>query len=148
MIQAARWGVLISGPGHHCRELFMLKIIAVTLALAALPLAVHADGLSPQGLWSRGDGKARVEIAPCGADLCAVNTWIRPGVNDEKVGDKLIMTVSQGSSSTWTGKAFDPQRNLHYKLTITVSSATAMTTSGCVFGGLLCKNMGWTRIDG
>lgn len=128
----------------------MLKtsIAAVMVILTTLPLSANAGGMSPEGNWARGDGKAKVEIAPCGQDLCAINTWIKPGVTDEKVGDRLVMTVNQASAATWTGKAFDPQRNLHYKLTITVSSATAMTTSGCLFGGLLCKNMGWTRIDG
>ena len=123
----------------------MIKLMAV--ALLTMASAAHAAEPSPQGLWARGDGKARVEIAPCGADLCAVNTWIKQGIKDEKVGDKLVMTVKPGKSGIWTGKAFDPQRNLSYKLTITVASASTMTTAGCILGGLLCKNMGWTRLD-
>ncbi|ESQ90240.1 hypothetical protein ABAC460_10855 [Asticcacaulis sp. AC460] len=99
---------------------------------------------SPEGDWARGDGKARVKIAPCGADLCAVNTWIKAGVKDEKVGDKLVMSV-KNEGGTWKGRAFDPQRNLHYRLTITLGGE-AMTTSGCVLGGLVCKKMTWTRI--
>ena len=123
----------------------MIRSIAIGLFLLAT--AAHAALPSPQGLWARGDGKAKVEIAPCGTDLCAVNTWIKPGVRDEKVGDKLVMTVTPAKPGIWTGKAFDPQRNLSYKLTITVPSATTMTTAGCILGGLLCKNMGWTRLD-
>ncbi len=114
------------------------------LALLLLPLTGHAQS-SPEGDWARGDGKARVVIAPCGHDLCAVNTWIRPDVTDEHVGDKLIMTV-QADGGRWTGKAYDPQRKLSYRLTITVGK-DSMTTSGCVLG-VICKSMNWTRING
>jgi uncharacterized protein (DUF2147 family) len=128
------------------------------LAAAALALILYApaeaqdtaprDAASPQGVWMRGDGKARVRIAPCGDDLCAVNLWIRPGVHNEKVGDKLVMSVRQDKDAHWTGKAYDPQRKLTYKLTMILSDASRMTTSGCVLGGLICKDAHWTRVDG
>ncbi len=115
------------------------------IVIFTAPLA-HAADVSPQGAWSRGDGKAKVRIEPCGADLCAINTWIKPGVNDEKVGDKLVMMVTSTSPAKWSGKAFDPQRNLTYRLSMDVG-ADHMTTRGCVLGGLVCKNVGWTRIS-
>jgi len=123
----------------------MLKSLAVValLSLAATPL--HAAGASLEGDWSRGDGKAKVRIAPCGDDICAINIWIRPGVQDEKVGDRLVMTVKPDGPDKWVGKAFDPQRHMSYRMTIEVGG-TSMTTRGCVLGGLLCKNMGWTRL--
>ncbi len=115
------------------------------LALLVLPLAAQAAPASPEGHWARGDGKAKVVIEPCGGDICAINTWIRPDVKDEHVGDKLVMTVA-AKGDKWTGKAFDPQRNLRYGMTMTVAG-DKMTTSGCVFGGLICKSMNWSRID-
>lgn len=121
------------------------RILAVALLMSAS--AADAENPSPQGLWARGDGKAKVRIEPCGSDLCAVNTWIKAGVKDEKVDDKLIMTVSEATPGHWTGKAFDPQRNLHYRLKMQIADKT-MTTSGCVLGGLLCKGVNWTRIAG
>ncbi len=119
----------------------MPKILPFALLLLAAPAV--AGPASPEGDWTRGDGKARVVIEPCGNDLCAVNTWIRPDVTDEHVGDRLIMTVT-ADGGRWTGKAYDPQRKLSYRMTITVSG-DRMTTSGCVLG-VLCKTMGWTRI--
>ena len=124
----------------------MKSIILLMLSAVVVAGSANAQTLSPQGNWSRGDGKAKVRIAPCGAELCAVNTWIRAGVRDEKVGDKLVMSVVQDNDRTWKGKAFDPQRNLTYRLTIDVKGAT-MTTSGCVLGGLICKHVDWTRLD-
>ena len=124
----------------------MKRLMFLALAAVVVASSVHAEGVTPQGNWSRGDGKARVNIAPCGGDLCAVNTWIRGGVRDEKVGDRLVLRVVSGDDGTWKGSAFDPQRNLHYRLTMNVA-ATTMKTSGCVLGGLICKSVTWTRID-
>lgn len=122
-----------------------IRILAASLILTAS--AAHAESPSPQGFWARGDGKAKVKIEPCGGDLCAINTWIKPGTKDEKVNDKLVMTVTEATPGHWTGNAFDPQRNLHYRLKMDVADKT-MTTSGCVLGGLLCKGVNWTRIAG
>ncbi|MBV5263854.1 DUF2147 domain-containing protein [Pinisolibacter aquiterrae] len=123
-------------------------IAAATAAvLLAPPLGFAAAEPSPFGLWARGDGNARVRIARCGSDICAVNTWIREGTKGEKTGDKLVMTVEPAGAGRWTGTAFDPQRDLSYRLTMTVGAAS-MTTRGCIVVGLLCKEMGWTRLGG
>ncbi len=115
------------------------------LILALTPNLAQANALTPMGNWSRGDGKAKVRIEPCGKDICAINTWIKAGNRDEKVGDTLVMTVTQ-ADTTWAGKAYDPQRKLTYRLTMVVGEKT-MTTRGCVLGGLICKGTNWTRIE-
>ncbi len=132
----------------------MLKTTTTLAALwlAATPLHAADPSLANSSLansslagnWARGDGKAKVRIEPCGDDVCAINTWIRPGVPDEKVGDRLVMTIRPVGPDKWVGKALDPQRHLTYRMTIDIAAAS-MTTHGCVLGGLLCKNMGWTR---
>jgi len=129
--------------GRHARA---AAAIAAFAGLAPAPGFAAAEP-SPFGLWARGDGKARVRIERCGADVCAVNTWIREGTRGEKVGDRLVMTVAPAGGGRWTGTAFDPQRDLGYRLTMTVG-ATSMTTRGCIVAGLLCKDMGWTRLSG
>ncbi|WP_320198373.1 DUF2147 domain-containing protein [Agrobacterium sp. rho-13.3] len=99
-----------------------------------------------KGQWARGDGNAKVTIAPCGSDTCAVNTWIKPGTPKEKTGDKLVMSIKSTSDGEYAGTAFDPQRDLNYKLTVSVKGDT-MTTKGCVLAGILCKGVSWTRIN-
>ncbi len=121
------------------------KWIATGVMMAFM--TTSAQAASPQGDWSRGDGKAKVRIAPCGADICATNTWIRPGTKDEKAGDRLVMTITDQGGGKWTGKAYDPQRKLHYRLKMQVADKT-MTTTGCVLGGLICKGVDWSRIEG
>lgn len=87
-----------------------------------------------------------MKIAPCGSDVCAVNTWIKPGTPKEKEGDKLVMSIKPDADGRYSGTAFDPQRDMSYRLTVIVDG-NKMTTKGCVVAGLLCKAIDWTRID-
>lgn len=126
-----------------------LSICAVALSgLAGLwpTFGFAASEPSPFGMWARGDGNARVRIERCGSDICAINTWIRAGTGSEKAGDKLVMSVAPAGPGRWSGTAFDPQRDMSYRLTMTVQP-TSMTTRGCIVAGLLCKDMGWTRLS-
>ncbi|MDI7776109.1 DUF2147 domain-containing protein [Asticcacaulis sp. EMRT-3] len=129
--------------------------LMITAALMlTTPLAAYAQSSSErapraasmQGVWNRGDGKARVRVGPCGDGLCAVNLWIKPGTHGEKVGDRLVLDVAPDSDGHWSGKAYDPQRNLHMSFDADVES-DHMTTTGCVLK-IMCKHMGWTRAAG
>lgn len=117
-------------------------MISVLLASGYAGTAHAADY---DGEWARGDGKARVLVAPCGSDICATNTWIKPGTPKEKKGDKLVMTIKRDAEGVYSGSAFDPQRDMTYKLTLTVNG-NSMTTKGCVVAGLICKGVDWTKI--
>lgn len=120
---------------------------ALRLSILALVMSTSsALAGNIEGQWARGDGNAKVKIAPCGSDICAVNTWIKPGTPKEKTGDKLVMSIKPTSGGEYSGTAFDPQRDLTYKLTVSVKG-NSMTTKGCVLAGILCKGVNWTRID-
>lgn len=56
----------------------------IVMVAVALSLAAAAQCADINGRWARGDGSARVKIGPCGEDICAVNTWIKPGTPKEK----------------------------------------------------------------
>ena len=127
---------------HRNRTKSFAWAIPVILVGAAFP----AEAADINGSWARGDGNARVRIASCGAEICAVNTWIKPGTPKEKEGDKLVMSIKEDSEGSYFGTAFDPQRDLSYKLTVRFDGAR-MTTKGCVIAGLICKGVDWTRIN-
>lgn len=122
-----------------------MRCAAALIVVAMLsPQAATADGMSTaSGVWIRDDGNARVRIAPCGQSLCATNLWIGDTSKGEAVGDKLIMTVTPKSTTTLTGKAYDPKRNLTYSITLQVTGKR-LKTKGCVVGGLICKDVFWT----
>jgi uncharacterized protein (DUF2147 family) len=125
-------------------------MISKAAVLAGVFLIVGVDGAAlarePRflGNWTRGDGKTRIRVEPCGAEFCGINTWVKPGVSSEKVGDRLIVKVRPAGEDRWSGEAFDPQRDKHYAMKIYVADGR-MTTAGCVFGGLVCQSMKWTR---
>ncbi len=97
----------------------------------------------PEGVWLRDDGNARVRFSPCGANLCATNLWIRDTSNGEEVGDLLVMTLRPKSTGTLEGTAYDRKRDRTYTLTITFGDRH-MSTRGCIWGGLFCKEVSWT----
>ena len=121
----------------------ILSLIALSLPL----LAGAADAAAARditGVWNRGDGNARVSVERCGDAFCATNVWIRDPSSGEKVGDVLVMKVRPQNDALLSGTAFDPQRNLTLSATVSVAGDT-MTTRGCIFAGMLCKSMNWTR---
>lgn len=122
---------------------------AALVAMAALPApgAAAADGIAgAQAEWARDDGQVRARIAPCGAAICATNTWVRNPEGDERVGDKLVMTLTPVDSTHWTGTAFDPKRHLTFSMAMSVAG-DRLTTHGCVLAGILCRDVGWTRFS-
>jgi uncharacterized protein (DUF2147 family) len=107
--------------------------------------AIAANGDSIMGAWQRDDGIARVKVAPCGRVICMTNTYIKPGVNNEKVGERLEFDVKASGGSTLTGTVLDPKTGKSYSATIDINGDT-MTTNGCIMGGLICKGQSWTRL--
>jgi uncharacterized protein (DUF2147 family) len=115
--------------------------LAAAVAWSAGPTAAAPSAL---GDWARGDGKARVKIERCDSGLCVTNTWIKPGTQGEKAGDRLLITVQRPEASALSGEAWDPQRRLTFSMRMDVRERT-MTTQGCWLAGMLCKSMTWTR---
>lgn len=118
------------------------------LKLAALAIVVTSPALAnelPLGQWARGDGNARVRIAPCGEALCATNTFIKDTSDGEAVGDRLVMNVKPAGEGKLAGKAYDPKRERTYAITISFSGAS-MSTRGCIVG-VLCKTVQWSKLD-
>lgn len=115
----------------------------MTIAASGASFAAHTPYL---GGWARSDGKTRIHVAACGAEICARNTWVRHGASGEKVGDRLILKVKPAGAGHWSGHAFDPQRKQTYAINVH-ATAKHMTTKGCVMGGFMCQSMGWTRTN-
>jgi len=56
-----------------------------------------------------------------------------------------MLNASPARPNTFAGHAFDPQRNLTHVIRIETGERR-MTTQGCIFAGILCKSMNWTRL--
>lgn len=114
--------------------------------VGALLITPAAAGPDTSGVWMRDDGNARVRMAPCGADICATNLWIKDTSGGEAVGDKLVMRMKPKGENTLAGEAYDAKRDLTYSMEIKVSPDT-LDTRGCVVGGLICRNVSWSRVE-
>jgi uncharacterized protein (DUF2147 family) len=125
----------------------MNRLAAAVGLLIFVPLCGSTFAASepdPSGVWNRGDGNAKVRIAPCGSNICATNVWIKDTSGGEAVGDKLVMTLKPKSADTLTGKAFDAKRALTYAIQLKVGGQK-LVTRGCLVGGLVCKSVNWSR---
>ncbi|MDO9411336.1 MAG: DUF2147 domain-containing protein [Pseudolabrys sp.] len=124
----------------------MHRSVITIAALAGLILPATAAPDDILGTWTRGDGLARVKMAACGSDICATNIWIKDPVEQkEKVGDKLIFKIAQKGDG-WEGTGYDPQRKLNLTATLK-ATGNAMTTTGCVVAGMICRSTQWTRAN-
>ena len=122
----------------------MRTALIVATLLGASP-ALAQDASAVMGNWQRGDGIARVRVAPCGKVICMTNTYIRPDVTDEKVGERLEFNLNGRDGAALTGTAFDPKSGKSFSTVVTVAGER-MTTRGCIAGGLICKTTEWTRL--
>jgi uncharacterized protein (DUF2147 family) len=148
------WDFGLEAPAVHAAvnaiDWGVTRMLRRAAALAAL-LTIGASGVSLAterpylGDWARSDGKTKIHVASCGAEICARNAWVRHGVSGEKVGDRLILKVKPAGAGHWSGNAFDPQRKQNYAINVHVTDKH-MTTRGCVMGGLMCQSMNWTRL--
>lgn len=118
--------------------------LAISAAvLGAASCASAQQSADPSGIWMRDDGNARVRIAACGKNICATNLWIGDTSKGEEAGDRLIMSLTQKSADTLTGTAYDEKRDRTYSITLTVSG-NGLVTRGCILGGILCRDVGWS----
>lgn len=120
--------------------------LILTAVLLAGPPALAQQTADPSGIWLRDDGNARVEIAPCGGDICATNLWIGDTSGGEEPGDRLVMSLEPQSPGTLAGTAYDVKRDRTYSIALRVRQGS-LVTRGCVLGGILCRDVSWTAAE-
>ena len=117
------------------------------VALAALLLTATASAAlagEVTGDWARNDGKAKVKFSHCGSAICGVVTWLQDPSGPGKIGQKVFYDMIPSGDNAWAGKAFNPEDGKEYTGKMQLEGA-GLTTSGCVFGGWICKSFTWTR---
>ncbi|WP_244629779.1 DUF2147 domain-containing protein [Martelella limonii] len=120
------------------------RFLLAGLGLLTASSAAIANDL--EGVWARGDGKARVKVERCGDNFCATNIWVRPGTPLERVGDQLVMDIDPVAPTRFEGRAKDVRRGMTYSMSITLGGET-MRTRGCVLGKLICKSADWASVN-
>jgi uncharacterized protein (DUF2147 family) len=119
------------------------------IGAAAFCLLACAPALAQEatGTWLRETGESRVRFAKCGDALCGTVVWLKDPANSaSKVGQRVFFDMKPNGAGTWSGSAFNPEDGKTYSGKMTLSGST-LTTAGCVFGGMICRSVNWSRVN-
>jgi uncharacterized protein (DUF2147 family) len=135
-----------------------LPISAAVACLAFGSIAASANApASIAGRWATDDGKAIMEIAPCGAAHCAriarfLVAQPAGGARDGKNPDKAlrdrpllglnVMTGLKPEGGAWKGRGYSPEEGRNFNATLT-PNGNKLTVKGCV--AVFCRTVTWTR---
>lgn len=129
----------------NCGALSRAGLAATMMAALALG-AANARAQDAEGLWMREDGASKIQFSPCGAALCGAIVWLKNPASKARVGQKVFFDMVRADQNSWTGQAFNPEDGKTYSGKMVVAGKK-LRTSGCVFGGLICKTMLWVRAN-
>ncbi|MGL5446287.1 MAG: DUF2147 domain-containing protein [Rhabdaerophilum sp.] len=126
----------------------ILRITAFAAAFSSLAaLSTPASAQDVTGTWLRENGESRVRIAKCGDAICGTVVWLKnPAESKSKVGQRVFFDMVPNGANAWTGKAFNPEDGKTYSGKMSISG-NALTTAGCVAGGLICRSVSWARAN-
>jgi uncharacterized protein (DUF2147 family) len=124
---------------QRIRPNFRLAILAAGALLSSSTVSM---AVTMEGLWARSDGLLRARVARCGHKFCATNVWAKDPLGDDRVGDRIIATLSPSGPDRWTGSGFDVRRKLTFDLDVS-GGADKLTTRACSSG--FCRSAEWTR---
>ncbi len=127
------------------------------LAMVGILAAILADPSSAQdailGMWktsSDAQGNyGHVQMYDCDGQICGVirKTFNKSGqeIPSDVIGKRMIWDmVARGDGTYGDGKVWAPDRNKTYASKMALSGRT-LKVSGCVAGGLVCRDVTWTR---
>lgn len=114
------------------------------LAALALGLAGPAVAQDVTGTWLRDTGASRVRFQKCGEAMCGTISWLKDPNGPAKLGQRIFYDMKPSGAGKWSGSAFNPEDGKTYSGTMSLSGDT-LTTSGCVFGGMICRSVKWSR---
>ncbi|WP_188657085.1 DUF2147 domain-containing protein [Sphingomonas metalli] len=127
------------------------------LILAALPAAALAAPAPVTGRWLTAEGKALVEVAPCGRALCGRITRVlkpRPGgpavdannpdasLRTRPIEGITILSDFAPAGDRWKGRIYDPESGRTYRSEL-VADGNLLKVKGC--WGPFCRSQEWNR---
>lgn len=116
----------------------------ITAAGLLLAFAVPAAAQDVTGTWLRDTGASKVRFTKCGEAMCGTISWLKEANGPAKVGQRIFYDMKPASAGKWNGSAFNPEDGKTYSGTMSLSGDT-LTTAGCVFGGMICRSVKWSR---
>lgn len=141
-------------------------LLSLLLAILFIQTALSETQNNPFGLWITDEGKAHIELKPCGERLCGVIVWLAeptdPDTNEPVldknnpnlalrahpiVGLKILEMKPDPEHQGWRGKIYNGLDGNTYKASLR-PYGNKVDVEGCIFFGLLCGSQEWTRVGG
>ncbi|WP_327751788.1 DUF2147 domain-containing protein [Sphingobium sp. SJ10-10] len=134
--------------------------IAARAALLILPLvtALPAKAAQPiTGRWATVDGKAIVQIAPCGKTLCGrIEKIVKPtpgrpqtdienpdpALRSKPLAGLALLTGFKDAGDLWRGSIYDPESGKTYNSKVSRNGDGTLKVQGCIM--FFCKTQTWT----
>jgi uncharacterized protein (DUF2147 family) len=116
--------------------------LVILAAGALLGSSTVSMAVTMEGLWARDDGLLRARVARCGHKFCATNIRAKNPLGDDRVGDRIIATLSLSGPDHWIGSGFDVRRKVTFDLEVS-GGGGKLTTRACASG--FCRSAEWTR---
>lgn len=129
---------------------------AAVATLAAMP----AQAAQPiTGRWATVDGKAIVQIAPCGRELCGKiekivkptpgrpQTDIKnpdPALRSKPLTGLALLSGFREDGDIWKGTIYDPESGKSYTSKVSRNGNGTLKVQGCI--AFFCKTQTWTPV--
>ncbi|NML09070.1 DUF2147 domain-containing protein [Sphingobium sp. AR-3-1] len=138
-------------------KLAVFAIATLTAAFASLP----AQAAQPvTGRWATVDGKAIVQIAPCGRHLCGkIEKIVKPtpgrpqtdiknpdaALRSKPLVGLALLTGFEDAGEHWKGTIYDPEGGKSYMSKLTRNGNGTLKVQGCI-ASFLCKTQTWMPV--
>ncbi len=142
----------------------MRWIVTVLVPIAALAASTGASAgavMRPDwaiGIWANPAETLFIKTGPCrgdgGGDLCGSIVWAsqramadaRDAGVSQLIGTQLLSGYRRTGPGSWNGTVYIPDIGRRFSSRLKQTSAQALTISGCLVGGFLCKSQVWRRV--
>ncbi|WP_239021050.1 DUF2147 domain-containing protein [Pontibacter arcticus] len=143
----------------------MKKHLFTFVVLMLFASVAWAQKLSPVGIWTNEDGKAKFEIYKCGDKLCGKLVTLKeplkngkPKVDENNPNKKLATRPLQGlefmkgfkydGDNKWDdGTIYDPESGKTYACYMKMNGNDKMEVKGYIGISLIGRTQHWTRVQ-
>ncbi len=115
---------------------------AALTAIALTSFVPAAQAGSPNGTWLRDNG-AHIQAFDCGGGL---GLKVVKSPEPAKVGKTIMCGAKKSAENKWKGTVLNLDDGQKYSGYVTLNGGS-LTLSGCVLGGIICKDDTWSRIN-
>ncbi|WP_266205409.1 DUF2147 domain-containing protein [Pontibacter kalidii] len=143
----------------------MKKHLLPLLMLMLFTSAAWAQNMSPIGLWTNEEGKAKFEIYKCGDKLCGKIVSLKeplrngkPKLDDNNpdkklrsrplIGMRFMDGFEYDGNNKWDdGTIYDPESGKTYSCYMKMTGKDKMEVKGYIGISLIGRTQYWTRVE-